>query len=47
MELCFIFVLPRVVSSLYRRLNIRKYTEDVMLADMLQRFRDVVIEEDL
>ncbi len=47
MELCFIFVLPRVVSSLYRRLNVRKYTEDVMLADMLQRFRDVVIEEDL
>jgi len=47
MELSFIFVLPRVVSSLYRRLNIRKYTEDVMLADMLQRFRDVVIEEDL
>jgi len=47
MELCFIFVLPRVVSSLYRRLNIRKYTEDVMLADMLERFRDVVIEEDL
>lgn len=47
MELCFTFILPRVVSSLYRRLNIRKYTEDVMLADMLQRFRDVVIEEDL
>ena len=47
MELCFTFVLPRVVSSLYRRLNIRKYTEDVMLADMLVRFRDVVIEEDL
>ena len=47
MELCFVFVLPRVVSSLYRRLNIRKYTEDVMLADMLQRFKDVVIAEDL
>ena len=47
MELCFTFVLPRVVSSLYRRLNIRKYTEDVLLADMLRRFRDVVMEEDL
>ena len=47
MKLCFIFVLPRVVSSLYRKLNIRKYTEDVMLADMLQQFRDVVIREDL
>ena len=47
MELCFVFVLPRLVSSLYRRLNIRKYTEEVMLADMLQQFRDVVIEEDL
>ncbi len=47
MELCFTFILSRVVSSLYRRLNIRKYTEDVLLADMLQRFRDVVIEEDL
>ncbi len=47
MKLCFIFVLPRVVSSLYRKLNIRKYTEDVMLADMLQQFRDAVIREDL
>lgn len=47
MELCFTFVLPRFVSSLYRRLNIRKYTEDVMLADMLRQFRDVVTEEDL
>ena len=47
MKLCFIFVLPRVVSSLYRKLNIRKYTEDVMLADMLQQFRDVVMREDL
>ena len=47
MTLCFIFVLPRLVSSLYRRLNIRKYTEEVMLADMLEQFRDVVIEEDL
>ena len=47
MKLCFIFVLPRVVSSLYRKLNIRKYTEDVMLADMLEQFRDVVIREDL
>ena len=47
MTLRFVFVLPRLVSSLYRRLNIRKYTEEVMLADMLEQFRDVVIEEDL
>ena len=46
MKLSFTFVLPRVVSSLYRRLNIRQYT-DGMLEDMLKCFRDVVVQEDL
>ncbi|KAL7531859.1 hypothetical protein ACHAXR_007304 [Thalassiosira sp. AJA248-18] len=48
MILCFSFVAPRVVSSLFRRSGkIRKYTEDVMLMNMLSDFRDVVMEEDL
>mmetsp|Transcript_34014 Transcript_34014/g.62555 ORF Transcript_34014/g.62555 Transcript_34014/m.62555 type:complete len:331 (-) Transcript_34014:60-1052(-) len=48
MKLDFRFVTPRVVSSLFRRSGkIRKYTEDVLLTNMLTDFRDVVLEEDL
>ena len=48
MTLRFTFVAPRVVSSLFRRSGkIRRYTEDVLLANMLEDFRNVVVEEDL
>jgi hypothetical protein len=48
MTLRFTFVTPRVVSSLFRRSTlIRRYTEDVLLMNMLGDFRDVVLNEDL
>lgn len=48
MILCFTFVTPRVVSSLFRRSGkIRQYTEEVLLGNMLSDFRDVVMEEDI
>ncbi|KAL7473720.1 hypothetical protein ACHAXS_014287 [Conticribra weissflogii] len=48
MVVSFSFVAPRVVASLFRRSNrIRKFTEDVLLMNMLTGFRDVVVEEDL
>ncbi len=46
MTLCFKFVAPRAVSSLFRRSGkLRKYTEDVLLGNMLMDFRDVVLAE--
>ena len=48
MIMCFTFMAPRVVSSLFRRSNkIRKYTEDIIMMGMLADFRDVVMDEDL
>lgn len=48
MTLRFTFVTPRVVSSLFRRSTlIRRYTEDVLLMNMLTDFRDIVLEEDM
>ncbi|KAL3796143.1 hypothetical protein HJC23_000646 [Cyclotella cryptica] len=48
MTLRFIFVTPRVVSSLFRRSTlIRRYTEEVLLMNMLTDFRDVVLQEDI
>lgn len=48
MKLCFTFVTPRIVSSLFRRSGrIRSYTEDVLLMSMLTDFRDAVVVEDL
>ena len=48
MTLCFKFVAPRFLSALIRRSGkIRKYTEDVLLTNMLNDFRDVVMKEDL
>lgn len=48
MKLCFTFVTPRIVSSLFRRSGrIRTYTEDVLLMSMLTDFRDAVVVEDL
>ena len=45
MTICFKFITPRVVSSLFRRsVKIRQYTEDVLLGNMLSDFRDVVAE---
>ena len=46
MKICFTFVTPRVVSSLFRRSGmIRQYTEDVLLGNMLTDFRDVILAE--
>ncbi|KAL3810814.1 hypothetical protein ACHAXA_008829 [Cyclostephanos tholiformis] len=46
MTLCFKFVAPRIVSSLFRRSGkLRKYTEEVLLRNMLTDFRDVVLAE--
>jgi hypothetical protein len=46
MTLCFKFVAPRAVSSIFRRSGkLRKYTEDVLLGNMLMDFRDVVLAE--
>mmetsp|Transcript_12953 Transcript_12953/g.26353 ORF Transcript_12953/g.26353 Transcript_12953/m.26353 type:complete len:306 (+) Transcript_12953:137-1054(+) len=48
MIVSFTFVAPRVVAGLFRRSNrIRRFTEDVLLMNMLTGFRDVVVEEDL
>ena len=48
MTLYFTYVAPRVVSSLFRRSGkVRKYTEDVLLMNMLTDFRDIVMEENL
>lgn len=47
MTFCFTYVAPRALSSLFRRSGkIRKYTEDVLIMNMLTGFRDVVMEED-
>ena len=48
MDLKFQFKAPRVVSGLFRRSGrLRRYTEEVLLMEMLEGFRDVVVEEDL
>lgn len=48
MDLKFQFKAPRVVSGLFRRSGrLRRYTEEVLLMQMLEDFRDVVAEEDL
>merc|ERR1711862_203558 len=45
MDLLFQFKAPQVVSGLFRRSSrIRRYTEEVLLMDMLKGFRDVVME---
>ncbi|EJK63020.1 hypothetical protein THAOC_16346 [Thalassiosira oceanica] len=47
-DLKFQFKAPRVVSGLFRRSGrLRRYTEEVLLMQMLEDFRDVVAEEDL
>ena len=46
MTICFKFITPRVVSSLFRRsVKIRQYTEDVLLGNMLSDFRDAIVDE--
>ena len=46
MTICFTFVAPRVVSSLFRRSGkLRKYTEEVLLGNMLSDFRDCLSKE--
>ena len=46
MTICFSFVAPRVVSSLFRRSGkLRKYTEEVLLGNMLSDFRDCLLKE--
>lgn len=48
MTICFTFVAPRVVSSLFRRSStLRKYTEEVLLGNMLSDFRDCLVKEQL
>ncbi len=46
MTICFTFVAPRVVSRLFRRSGkLRKYTEEVLLGNMLSDFRDCLSKE--
>lgn len=46
MTICFTFVAPRVVSSLFRRSGkLREYTEEILLGNMLADFRDCLSKE--
>jgi hypothetical protein len=46
MTICFTFVAPRVVSSLFRRSGkLREYTEEVLLGNMLSDFRDCLSKD--
>lgn len=46
MTICFTFLAPRVISSLFRRSSkLRKYTEEVLLGNMISEFRDCLSKE--